>query len=217
MSNVKIEAYPVGEYHANCYLIYDQDTNEGVMIDPGDEGEVLCTILASKNIKCRYVLATHSHADHLGGLNMVLDYTDAIFAMNYDHVLEIMRSRGQEMEVPPNAINLKDGDEIVCGSITIKALETPGHTPDSMCFVYEDAMFTGDTLMRDSCGAGSDIKGSDWAVIQKSLKRIARMGDFDIYPGHGGMSTMERERKENVYVKSANAWRPSDDEPGAEK
>lgn len=214
---MKIEGFPVGQMKANCYVVYDEETREAVMIDPGDEGEILCGILGDRGLRCKHVLATHNHSDHVSAAPIVLDYTDAVFYMSYDHTLEVMRSQGRDVSIPTNARNIKDGDVIECGSLSFKVMATPGHTPDSVCFICGDAIFTGDTLFRDACGAGPELPNSDWTAMQASLKKLARLpGDYDIYPGHRGRTTLERERKENVFVKVSNAWRPSDDEPGAQ-
>ena len=97
----------------------------------------------------------------------------------------------------------KEGDVISVGALEFKVLETPGHSRGSVTLLCESAMFSGDTLFRDSCGR-TDFEGGDMATILKSLLRLANLeGDYEVYPGHMGSSTLSRERSFNYYMNYA--------------
>ena len=99
--------------------------------------------------------------------------------------------------------HIKDGDLISVGSIVFTVLETPGHTPGSVVFRASRALFTGDTLFAGSCGR-VDFPGGDWGEMCASLRRLADLpGDYQVYPGHEGTSTLETERLSNPFMRSA--------------
>jgi glyoxylase-like metal-dependent hydrolase (beta-lactamase superfamily II) len=93
---------------------------------------------------------------------------------------------------------------ISVGSLKFYVIETPGHSPGSVTYMCQDALFTGDTLFRDSCGR-TDLNGGDMGQLMTSLLRLYDIpGDFEVYPGHMDSSTLNRERMFNYYMKYAN-------------
>ena len=85
--------------------------------------------------------------------------------------------------------------------MSFTAIETPGHTWGSVCYICEDAIFSGDTLFAGSCGR-TDLPGGDWQTIMLSLERLAELeGDYAVYPGHGEATTLEKERTSNPYMR----------------
>ena len=111
---------------------------------------------------------------------------------------------------PNNESGLKmefyeDGDEISMDSITFRVLETPGHTPGSVCLLCGNLLFAGDTLFAGSCGR-TDFPGGSWKAMLASLKRLSALpGDYTVLPGHGEASTLDQERQTNPYMKEAMA------------
>ena len=96
-----------------------------------------------------------------------------------------------------------DGDKIEVGGLTFTVMETPGHSEGSVTLICEDALFTGDTLFRDSCGR-TDFEGGSMEVLLGSLKRICSLeGDYEVYPGHADYTSLDRERRFNFYVRRA--------------
>ena len=99
--------------------------------------------------------------------------------------------------------DLREGDTIKVGGLEFKVFETPGHSPGSVTFMCEDALFTGDTLFAGGCGR-TDLEGGNMRILLESLKKIAEFpGDYEVYPGHMGTSTLRIERATNYYVKYA--------------
>ena len=204
-----IKTITVGAYETNCYIVADEKTLECAVIDPGSDASTILNYLEETRLRCRFVLLTHGHFDHTGAVSDVLAETDALLCM---HKADVGVSVGGDYYrfVPPEGTNYyKDGDSVCIGAVTFTVIETPGHTPGSVTLVCteagceEKALFTGDTLFRDSCGR-TDFPGSSTEDILRSLKRLAELpGDYEVYPGHGFSSTLERERSVNYFVRAA--------------
>ena len=97
----------------------------------------------------------------------------------------------------------KEGDTVKVGNLEFHVLETPGHSPGSVVLLCENAMFSGDTLFRDSCGR-TDLEGGDMNVILSSLRRLASLeGNYEVYPGHMDVTDLDRERRFNYYMNFA--------------
>jgi len=163
---------------------------------------VLDYIEANK-LKVRAIFLTHGHFDHTTGAAALKEETGADL---YIHRLDCAekKSEGYMKYVPPADVkHYAEGDEIRVSGLVFKVLETPGHSPGSVTLMCEDALFTGDTLFRDSCGR-TDFEGGSMRVLLKSLKRLYELeGDFEVYPGHADCTTLSRERSENYYMQRA--------------
>ena len=104
---------------------------------------------------------------------------------------------------PEMVTDWKDGDTVTMDSITFRVLETPGHTPGSVCLIAGDVIFSGDTLFQGSCGR-TDFPGGSWTEMCASLRRLYELrGDYTVLSGHTGSTTLERERKTNMFMQSA--------------
>ena len=98
---------------------------------------------------------------------------------------------------------LSDGEEVCAGGVTFRVLETPGHSPGGVCYIAEDAIFTGDTLFAGSIGR-TDFPGGDFPALSASLEKLAALeGEYVVYPGHMDSSSLDHERENNPYM---NAW-----------
>ena len=194
---LNIETYPLGSYQTNCYIVYDDDFGECIVIDPGYEPETV--LLAVKRLKKNLaaILLTHGHFDHVGAVKDLVAETDCkVYIHEYDLALPATLTAG-----PLYYTDVYDeGDVLQLAGLTIRVLHTPGHTPGSVCLMIEDNLFTGDTLFRDSCGR-TDLPGGNGAEIFKSLRRLAALErDYRVLPGHGMESTLEEERENNPYL-----------------
>lgn len=198
-----IKQLPLGQIETNCYIVTDEDTLECAVIDPGDESNVVLDYLESNKLKCRYIFLTHGHFDHTMAVPAVHEETGATVCINEKDVGLEIGGVGYRFIPPEGSVFYKDGDELTVGSLVFHVMETPGHTPGGVTLRCEDALFTGDTLFRDSCGR-TDFPGGSMDVQLKSLKRLYELpGDFKVYPGHMDTTTLERERKFNYYMKCA--------------
>ena len=104
---------------------------------------------------------------------------------------------------PADVIDWADGDTVTMDSITFRVLTTPGHTPGSVCLIADDVIFSGDTLFQGSCGR-TDFPGGSWSNMCASLRRLYELkGNYTVLSGHTGSTTLERERKTNMFMQSA--------------
>ena len=204
-----IKTITVGAYETNCYIVADEQTLECAVIDPGADASTILDYLEETHLRCRFVLLTHGHFDHTGAVSDVLAETDAMLMM---HKSDVGVSVGGDFYrfVPPQDTKFfTDGDIVCVGGLSFTVIETPGHTPGSVCLLCseassgESALFSGDTLFRDSCGR-TDFPGSSTDDMLRSLKRLAQLpGDCEVYPGHGFSTTLDRERSVNYFIGAA--------------
>lgn len=207
---MKIDTFRVGIIDTNCYMVTDEATGESLLVDPGDISPKLIQAVENKNIK--YILLTHGHYDHILGVAKLKKITDAKVLISkedapclYDD--ELSRA-GLHFPEPQEHIvadrELSDGDVIDFGGKEIKVMATPGHTPGCVCYIFESSkvIFSGDTLFRLSRGRTDFVSGSETDII-KSLSKLAELeGDYTVFPGHGGATTLDFERQYNPYMRN---------------
>lgn len=198
-----IKCLPVGHLMTNCYIVTDETTLECAVIDPGDESNTILDYIEDNKLSCKAILITHAHFDHVSAVNAMLEATGAELYM-CEKDLELAKTGASGRFTPPeNTHFYKDGDEVKVAGLTFKVMETPGHTPGGVTLICGDALFTGDTLFRGSCGR-TDLPGGDMRAELRSLKRIASLeGDYEVYPGHAESSMLSIEREHNPYVRHA--------------
>ena len=198
---MKISYLPLGAYATNCYIAYDEATNRAAVIDPGDQAEDLLKILQDHDLTVGVILLTHGHFDHTGAVDALREKTGAPV---YIHRADLDPAICRDALDLNGAFNHYDeGDQVTLDSMTFRVLHTPGHTPGSVCLICQDALFAGDTLFAGSCGR-TDLPKGNWDDMEKSLKRLYQLeGDFTVLPGHEGLSTLERERQVNPFMRQA--------------
>lgn len=198
-----IKTLPVGQLETNCYVVTDENTLDCAVIDPGDESGTILDYLEDNKLHCRAVLLTHAHFDHVGAANALLEATGAQLYM-CEKELELAKGGASgRFTVPEDVKYYKDGDTVEVGGLRFEVMETPGHTPGGVTLRCGEALFTGDTLFRGSCGR-TDFAGGDMRQELRSLKRIAQLeGDYEVYPGHAESSMLSIEREHNPYVRHA--------------
>ncbi len=198
-----IKTLPVGQLETNCYVVTDENALVCAVIDPGDESNTILDYIEDNKLSCKAILITHAHFDHVRAVNAMLEATGAELYM-CEKDLELAKTGASGRFTPPeNTHFYKDGDEVKVAGLTFKVMETPGHTPGGVTLICGDALFTGDTLFRGSCGR-TDLPGGDMRAELRSLKRIASLeGDYEVYPGHAESSMLSIEREHNPYVRHA--------------
>lgn len=197
-----IKTIPVGQLEENCYVVTNEKTLECVVIDPGDESNTILDYLESNHLRCRAIMLTHGHYDHVGAVDAVAEETGATVYMNSRDDTG-GRSYHLPYRLPKGGISYDDGDVIDEAGLRFFILATPGHTPGGVTIRCENALFTGDTLFRGSCGR-VDLEGGDMQTELLSLRRICALeGDYEVYPGHMDSTTLERERMFNYYCREA--------------
>lgn len=194
---LNIETLPLGSYQTNCYIVYEDDSAECIVIDPGYEPETV--LLEVKGLKKRLaaILLTHGHFDHVGGVKSIAEATGCKV---YIHESELSLPASLTAGSLYYTDFYDEGDVLTLAGLTVRVLHTPGHTPGCVCLMIADNLFSGDTLFRDSCGR-TDLPGGNGAEIFKSLRRLASLpGDYRVLPGHSMETTLEDERQYNPYM-----------------
>jgi glyoxylase-like metal-dependent hydrolase (beta-lactamase superfamily II) len=198
-----VKTLPVGQLETNCYIVMNENTLECVVIDPGDEANTILDYLEDRKLKCVAILLTHGHFDHVGAVDAVAEETGATV---YMHELDDAKNSRQYMMryyLPESGKYLKDGEVLNLAGLEFHIMATPGHTLGGVTIRCEDAIFTGDTLFKGSCGR-VDLPGGDMNTQLESIRRICQLpGDYEVYPGHMDSSTLERERMYNYYCRIA--------------
>lgn len=202
---MNVKTFPVGQLETNCYVVVNDETLECVVIDPGDESNTILDYIEDLGLSCRAIMLTHGHYDHVGAVEEIAYETKCRLYINpRDEGYEVGMG-GMKFKVPEgiDKHNYDDGDTVIEAGMSFKVIATPGHTPGGVCLICENALFTGDTLFRGSCGR-TDLPGGSMRTEMQSLKRICSLpGDYDVYPGHMDCSTLERERRFNHYCREA--------------
>jgi len=209
---MKIIQTPVGHMEVFCYLIYDEKSGEGVLIDPAGDENRLLNMLSEKGVKLRYIFNTHGHADHTCGNDHLREKTGAKVVMHAldDDFFQLPQSRQwAEMmgfcAARPADVRVRDGDELSFGGIVAKFIHTPGHTPGACCILIDGNLFTGDTLFVGAVGR-TDLPGASFPQLLESLqnKLLVLPPQTVVWPGHDygdqPTSTIAREMETNPYI-----------------
>lgn len=206
---LKIEQYRVSALKTNCYLIIDNKTQEFAIIDPGGESEKLDKRLLEIGYKkLIYIILTHGHFDHIK-LAKVLQGKSKAKIVIFKNENQFLSNNNLNLSnqflckglKPFSAdILLSDGESIYLGDSKIELMHTPGHTLGSSCFILENLIFSGDTIMKETVGR-TDLITGNYLDMKNSLKKIVSLkGDYIIYPGHGETTTLNHERLYNKYI-----------------
>ena len=198
-----IKTIPVGQLETNCYVVTDETTLDCAVIDPGDESNTILDYLEEHRLNCRAILLTHGHYDHVGAVEALAEETGATVYLNREDDREQRHDPHFPFHLPESGIYYGEGDCVSVGSLRFDVLATPGHTPGGVTLRCENALFTGDTLFRGSCGR-TDLIGGDMDEELRSLKRLCSLeGDYEVYPGHMDFTSLARERLFNYYCRAA--------------
>jgi glyoxylase-like metal-dependent hydrolase (beta-lactamase superfamily II) len=174
------------------YIVEDENTNEGIIIDPSWDLDQIETIIKRNNLKIKYIVNTHHHFDHTLGNEGIKELTKAKIIQHEESTLK-------------HDVSVKDGDVIKFGESKLTVLHTPGHSRDSICLIGEKIFFSGDTLFVGNCGR-TDLPGGNAKDLYHSLFDIIYSLDDDLvlYPGHNYgntlTSTISKEKRTNLVL-----------------
>lgn len=190
---MKVIQIPVGPLQNFTYILIDDSTNIGAIVDPADNLEKVFKILDRENVQIKYVINTHGHYDHVLGNAETLSKTSSKLICHESSKIK-------------HDISIKEGDIITLGATEIKIIHTPGHASDSICLLADDKVLTGDTLFIGECGR-VDLPDSNISDMYDSLmNKISNIPDnYEVYPGHdygsSPTSTMKVEKLTNYTLK----------------
>lgn len=203
---MQVLSFKTGPVSVNTYIVYNPETMEGIVIDPGGGYKRIKHEAAEKGITLKAQLLTHGHFDHCGasamlqrdGLPVYIHEKDFDKPMGSGCLAE---SFGISFDYFTPDHKVKDGDVLNIAGLEVKVLHTPGHTSGSVCFLIEDAIFSGDTLFNMSIGR-TDFPDGDFEELNRSIreKLFSLEGDYDLYPGHDEFSTLSYEKNYNPMV-----------------
>lgn len=187
----------LGSHRTNVYIVFDEQTKEALILDPGDEKKKIIKVVQEKALKIVGILLTHGHVDHIG----------AAAALRKQYDCPLMAHRAEETLLATPYYNhsnerdirlkadksLSDGQRIPFGHHELSVIHTPGHTAGSICLKLENApvIFTGDTIFSDDVGR-TDLYGGSDAQLKNSIKRALSewQDDWTLFPGHDASAVM---------------------------
>ena len=207
-----LETLTVGPFHENCYVIGDQETGTGAVVDPGDEAARIALAVEQTNLEIGQILITHAHIDHVGAVAALVDEYACPVLMHAEAepMLKQLPTQALMMglkfgKVP--TVNRYVGDEEVLevGNLKLKSLYTPGHAPGHLAFYVESEalVLSGDALFAGSVGR-TDLFGGSIDLLMRSIdERLLTLPDeTKVYPGHGPETTIGDERRHNPFLQS---------------
>ncbi|MEP9410409.1 MAG: MBL fold metallo-hydrolase [Candidatus Brocadia sp.] len=207
LPNLIFETLTVGPLAVNCYIIGSKKDNTAIVIDAGGDHEEILNILKKHDLTLQLIINTHAHFDHVGGVRPLQDLTGATFLLHQADIplLNYLNEQTGAFGLPSIPIPkidrpLVDNEEIFIGNEVIRVIHTPGHSPGSVCFFIDDAVFVGDTLFAGSIGR-TDLYGGSYTKLISSIKiRLFTLEDHIIvYPGHGTFTTIGEEKQHNPF------------------
>ena len=211
-ADIIVETIPVGPLQCNCTILGDLVSRKAIVVDPGGDSEILLERLVELNLHVERIIHTHAHLDHFLASGKMKEATGAKLALHredlflWDMLEDQCRMFGIPFETPPPPDQwLENEEEIDLNDLQGKALHTPGHTPGSMCFLFESQklLIAGDTLFQGSIGR-TDLWGGDFKKIEKSIQEKLYTLDEEtsVITGHGESTSIGHEMRANSFVRA---------------
>ena len=194
---------------ANTYVLIDSDNN-AIIIDPSKDYDGLINYINKRDIHLKAILLTHGHVDHMRGVSRLINAFSIPFYIGFEEVdfltspiLNVSQYLGKEFVIKEKPLTVADKEVLHILNEDIICIHTPYHTIGSYCYLLNDSkmLFTGDFLFSGGVGRSDLPTGSSRDFPSSIAKILALDSDIKIYPGHGGSSTIENEKKYNPYLK----------------
>ena len=208
--NIIFDTIVVGQLGVNCFIMADESTKEGIVVDPGDDAATILTDLKAKGIKLLYILNTHGHFDHVGANRRLLEATGAKLMIHKEDEPFLGRAARSAVmygltadDSPLPDAYLTDGQKITFGSHELRVIHIPGHSPGGCCFYLEGEkmLISGDSLFADSIGRKDLPSGSQQQLVDGiRTKLLVLPAETRVFPGHGPATTIGHEKQYNPYL-----------------
>jgi glyoxylase-like metal-dependent hydrolase (beta-lactamase superfamily II) len=214
-NKIQIEKFVFNEFEQNTYIVYDEETKEAIIIDPGNsnafENDEVERFIREKNLQLKRMVNTHGHIDHIFGISFIKEHFNPEFYFPSPDLPMLLNVRIQSemLGIPAPRVIQPDFDlhkfsSLKLNKSKVEIIKTPGHSPGGTCFYIKDlkAIFTGDTIFFESIGR-TDLWGGDAKQLLDSIKtKIFTLDDdVEIFPGHGPSTTVGHEKKFNPFLK----------------
>lgn len=206
---IKVETFTDMSFGTNSYIVWQEGAQAVVLIDAGMAVSEILEFLESRGMTLEAVLLTHGHPDHIVGAAEIAEATGApVYLHEIDSKMvemmppTLLAMLGiDKMDVPDEFKPLNDGQVLDLAGLEIKVLHTPGHSPGSVSFLVDGALFDGDLVFRASIGR-TDFPGGDFELLLRSVKEKVFVLDPEtkLYPGHMGPTTVELEKRTNPFL-----------------
>jgi glyoxylase-like metal-dependent hydrolase (beta-lactamase superfamily II) len=194
---------------ANCYIIGCESTKSAAVIDPGDEADRILKELAKDSLTLKYIINTHGHFDHVGGnydlkkasgADIVIHPADEAMLADLVRTAAAFGLSAQNSPAPDRTVH--EGDTISFGEISLRVIDTPGHSPGGISLHTDNMVFVGDTLFAGSIGR-TDLPGGDFQTLISSIKtKLFPLGDdTKVYTGHGPATSIGQEKRANPFLR----------------
>jgi len=219
--NMILRMMETGPLMVNCYIVADEETKDAAVFDPAGDVDRILKVLADDDLKVKYIFNTHTHWDHVGGNRELQEATGAPILTHRDEAPALEAANERASEFGTSADNssasqfIQEGDIMEVGSIRINIIDLRGHSPAGLGFVFDGELvmdgqrrkmtlvICGDALFAGSIGR-TDLPGGDMGLLLENIRtRIFVLPDDTmVLPGHGPVSTVEREKQSNPFFQN---------------
>lgn len=212
---MKVIQLPLNPFSMNCYIYFDEDSHEGVIVDPAafskSEEKLITDTIKNKSIDIKYILNTHGHLDHILGNSFAKNTFNVPIYLHKDDLFLLENADLQAklfgleiIKPPPIDEFISESKTLNLGSTHLKFIHTPGHSPGSVCIIDDKNknIFCGDLIFKNSIGR-TDLEGGDLKVLIDSIKnKLFNVcgDDFTLYPGHMEVTFIREEKNNNPFL-----------------
>lgn len=206
--NMELGVLVVGMVSTNCYIVTNSNTKETIIVDPGEQPEIIINYIEEEGFSVKGILLTHGHFDHIMAVNeLIHKYRVSVYA--YEMEKELLENPNMNCSADvrnPYIVYcehfVKDGEYISIAGFQIKAIATPGHTAGCVSYYFEEQqiLFSGDTIFLESVGRTDLPTGNERILLQSIQEKLIPLDDeIVVFPGHGPSTTIGYEKKHNMY------------------